>query len=204
MRIRPATADDAAVGAELIHMTMGRLGDFMFGSDDARQAKQVLARLFRRRRNRFSHESSWIAVTGDRVMGLLVAYPGRRIAGLAFPMGAQLLGMLGVRGMLRFLSRSWTLSAITEAEGDEYFVNTLAVVPGARRQGIGSRLLAQAESEARRLGLAKCSLTVTIGNEPACAFYRRAGYEVKGTIETRGLERRIGFKGMLRMVRRLT
>lgn len=56
------------------------------------------------------------------------------------------------------------------------FVAYMAVEPSARRYGIGSRLLAAAEDEARRRGLPYMGLMVTEDNAAALALYERAGF----------------------------
>lgn len=56
------------------------------------------------------------------------------------------------------------------------FIAYMAVEPSARRQGIGSRLLAAAEDEARRRGLPYMGLMVTEDNAAARALYERAGF----------------------------
>ncbi len=56
------------------------------------------------------------------------------------------------------------------------FVAYMAVEPSARGAGIGSRLLAAAEDEARRRGLPYMGLMVTEDNAAARSLYERAGY----------------------------
>ena len=56
------------------------------------------------------------------------------------------------------------------------FVAYMAVEPSRRGNGIGSRLLAAAEDEARRRGLPYMGLMVTEDNAAARALYERAGY----------------------------
>jgi ribosomal protein S18 acetylase RimI-like enzyme len=56
------------------------------------------------------------------------------------------------------------------------FVAYMAVEPSMRGAGIGSRLLAAAEDEARRRGLPYMGLMVTEDNAAARALYERAGY----------------------------
>lgn len=56
------------------------------------------------------------------------------------------------------------------------FIAYMAVEPSMRRYGIGSRLLAVAEEEARRRGLPYMGLMVTEDNAAARALYERAGY----------------------------
>jgi ribosomal protein S18 acetylase RimI-like enzyme len=56
------------------------------------------------------------------------------------------------------------------------FIVYMAVEPSRRGRGIGSRLLAAAEDEARRRGLPYMGLMVTEDNAAARALYERAGY----------------------------
>ncbi len=56
------------------------------------------------------------------------------------------------------------------------FIAYMAVEPSHRGNGIGSRLLAAAEDEARRRGLPYMGLMVTEDNAAARALYERAGY----------------------------
>lgn len=56
------------------------------------------------------------------------------------------------------------------------FVAYMAVEPSAQGRGIGKRLLAAAEDEARRRGLPYMGLMVTEDNAAARALYESAGY----------------------------
>ena len=68
------------------------------------------------------------------------------------------------------------------------FVAYMAVEPVARRRGVARLLLAEAEQEARKLGLPHLSLMVTAGNAPARALYRAAGFSEERAILTKALE----------------
>jgi len=68
------------------------------------------------------------------------------------------------------------------------FVAYMAVEPVARRQGAARLLLAEAEREARNLGLPHLSLMVTAGNAPARALYNAVGFAEERAIMTKALE----------------
>lgn len=68
------------------------------------------------------------------------------------------------------------------------FVAYMAVEPDARRRGVARLLLAQAEREARNLGLPHLSLMVTAGNAPARALYSAVGFSEERAIMTKALE----------------
>jgi ribosomal-protein-alanine N-acetyltransferase len=63
---------------------------------------------------------------------------------------------------------------------DEAELLTVAVLPEARRQGLGRRLVADFLDEARRRGAAAAFLEVAAGNAAARALYARAGFVESG------------------------
>ncbi len=87
----PATPDMAPVAAPLIHLTMGKMADYLFGSGDAQTAQALLSRLFQASANRFSYQYAEVATTSDEVMGLVVAYSGRKMRSLEIPTALRLL-----------------------------------------------------------------------------------------------------------------
>ena len=68
------------------------------------------------------------------------------------------------------------------------FVAYMAVEPIARRRGVARLLLAEAEREARTLGLPHLSLMVTADNASARALYRATGFSEERAIMTKALE----------------
>ena len=201
--VRPSIPADVQVGTHLIYMTMGRLADFLLGSDEPSKAESVLAKLFVREANRFSYQFVNVAEMGGEVVGLLLAYPGRVMESLKFPMARQLFVVCGLPGAFRFLRRGLPLMRVKEAEADEYFINSLAVLPGFQGQGIGTHLLSWADSKAKMLDLRKCSLTVEIGNSQAYSLYEHLGYRIVETVKIKQLNQRIGYRGFHRMVKEL-
>jgi ribosomal protein S18 acetylase RimI-like enzyme len=203
VRLRPATPADAPAAAELIYLPMGRLADYVFGFDDPARARATLAQLFAREQNRFSHQFADVAEAQGRVAGLLLAYPMSLLNHLQAPMTRQLLALYGVGGLARIVLRAWPFLTVAEGGADEFLVFSLAVEAGFRGHGIGSQLLALAETKARAAGLTKCSLGVEAGNDGARRLYERVGYQMVETIRVRALERRIAYPGFHRMVKRL-
>lgn len=59
---------------------------------------------------------------------------------------------------------------------DELEVLNLAVLPAARRQGLGERLLRTALQEAEKTGINRALLEVRTGNAPAIALYEKCGF----------------------------
>ncbi|MDE1939068.1 MAG: ribosomal protein S18-alanine N-acetyltransferase [Alphaproteobacteria bacterium] len=65
---------------------------------------------------------------------------------------------------------------LARVAGDEAEVLTLAVVPAARRRGIGTILLRAAAEKARQMGAETMFLEVAQANEAAKALYIRLGF----------------------------
>ncbi len=65
---------------------------------------------------------------------------------------------------------------------DTAHLSLLAVSPSARRQGAGSAVLLWLEQVALVAGVAQVQLEARHDNGAALAFYRRHGYEQKGTV----------------------
>lgn len=61
---------------------------------------------------------------------------------------------------------------------DELHINNLAVLPGDRRRGVGSRLVEHVLTEASRRGAGRATLEVRRSNEPAIRLYTRWGFLV--------------------------
>jgi ribosomal protein S18 acetylase RimI-like enzyme len=75
---------------------------------------------------------------------------------------------------------------VLRAEHDELVVWSVAVAPAAQRQGLGGRLLAFAEAEARRAGLRQLRLFTNEMFTENLALYRRLGYHETGREDYRG------------------
>ena len=61
-------------------------------------------------------------------------------------------------------------------EGHRGWINYLAVDPSQRRQGVGRRLMEQAEALLRSAGCPKINLQVRSSNKEAAGFYASLGY----------------------------
>lgn len=110
--------------------------------------------------------------------------------------GGRVVGVCGISyGKKRFLDlglwdvfREFAFSAVRvmfvgslfdeRAAPGEMIVESLAVAPGFRGQGIGSLLLEEAVAQAKKQGFVRVRLYVALGNERALNFYQRQGFVV--------------------------
>ena len=73
-------------------------------------------------------------------------------------------------------------SVMAGYEGHRGWINYLAVRPELRRQGVGARLMAEAERLLEEAGCPKINLQVRSDNVDVIAFYRAIGYEVDDVV----------------------
>ena len=96
----------------------------------------------------------------------------------AFPDGRawsvdEIVGLCQAPG---FAATADTGFALGRVVADEAELVTIAVDPGARRQGTGRALLAAFEADAKARGAARAFLEVAADNTAALALYRDAGW----------------------------
>jgi ribosomal protein S18 acetylase RimI-like enzyme len=101
----------------------------------------------------------------------------RQCAALARLVGGDALGrgwLVRLDGrVVGYIVLTWSFSL--ESGGLDGYIDELFLEPEVRGRGIGTRVLALADLEARRLGLLRLYLEVEHGN-PAINLYRRAGF----------------------------
>lgn len=199
--LQPATPDMAPVASALIYLTMGKMADYLFGSDNAQNAQVILMRLFREKSNRFSYQHTVVASLSGDVTGMAITYSGRLMKSLELPTAFSLIRACGVLGFIQFVKRAFPLFGVKEAENDEYFISNIAVLSAYQGQGIGKYLLSQIEKTARKQGFNKISLSVDVKNERAFLLYSQTGFNVVETVKIESLQKQMGYGGFHRMVK---
>jgi ribosomal protein S18 acetylase RimI-like enzyme len=67
-------------------------------------------------------------------------------------------------------------------DGHRGWIYSLAVLPGARRRGVGTALVKHVERALARRGCSKINLQVLASNAATVAFYQKLGYAVEERI----------------------
>lgn len=155
--IRKATQADADFVAWALGTAVGACMDDRAGR---------LARLVQDEEMLYSWHSAWVATSGGKPVGATIAYDGVCYASRRVKTFQAMRDILG----LDFTSQD------DETQSGEFYIDTLAVLPAFRKQGIGRALLAHAISEARALGLTWASLAVHPHNLRAQALYGSMGF----------------------------
>jgi ribosomal protein S18 acetylase RimI-like enzyme len=160
IQIRPARPADVEVAGALLYSAYTHTPVTLPLPESAGGGwVEHLKDYFGREGNRFSYQFTQVADGHAQVVGLVLSFGGREEARLNAAVGPWLEH---------------------EAEDDEWYVDALAVLQDWSRRGIGARLLAAAEQQARQHGYLRVTLHVAQGNEPALAFYAHEGYAITG------------------------
>lgn len=180
MNIRPAIPQDAPAAADLLLMTMRKMGEVIFGLDDPVLARTSLGRLFQYPDNRFSFSKTVFSEADGRVSGLLLSFAAQELPRLERPLLRHMLRVYPFGKLLHLGWRARLLSG-SEVQDGEYYIAHLAVYSQDRGRGVGSALLEVAEQKCRQAGLKKCSLCVDVDNINARNLYLKSGYRVAAT-----------------------
>ena len=135
--------------------------------------------------------------------GIYALQDGRVIGGMALTTGKEGFEHYSfaiVRQFYGWLRRLWFIfrqQLFHSSKGrhgkDSVIVAELFVAESARGQGIGSRLLAEAEQHARTLGRQFLTLDVVDTNPGALRLYQRLGFEIIHTMPTGIFTKGAGF-----------
>lgn len=134
-----------------------------YGLEDFRV---MMTMLVEREDSQYSFRNTLVAMDGDRLVGIAVSYDGGRLHELrqAFVEAAKMRIGKDHSGM------------DDETQAGELYLDSLAVLPDYRRQGIARRLLKATKEKADRMGLPCVGLLVDKGNPAGEALYVSVGF----------------------------
>ena len=168
IEIRKATREQATEIARLIMTAMTDDCCLFFcgegyGLDDFHK---MMTRLVEREDSQYSYLNTLVALDADRVVGVSVSYDGGLLHQLrqAFIDSAKVYIGKDHSGM------------DDETQAGELYLDSLAVVPEYRRQGIARRLILATKERANHMGLPCVGLLVDQGNPAGEALYSALGF----------------------------
>jgi GNAT superfamily N-acetyltransferase len=176
LAIRPAAEADVEPVARLLYDSAGGMYDRFAGG--RQRALRVISRAFADAGNNASRDVVKVAEVDGSVAGAMASFPVSQM-----PERSSTFLRLTLRtippwrwpGCLRLY---WSgLRASPAPPDSSYYVDAIATEPELRRRGIARALLAEAERDARRLGLPAIALDTSLQNKPARALYLAAGYD---------------------------
>jgi ribosomal protein S18 acetylase RimI-like enzyme len=79
--------------------------------------------------------------------------------------------------LVGFVSGELAATVMAGYEGHRGWLNYLAVAPRFRRQGLGRKMVAEAEARLRQMGCPKINIQIRTSNTEVIEFYRRIGFK---------------------------
>ncbi len=129
--------------------------------------EEMMIELVQMENTQYSYLNTLVATEDDVILGICVGYDGARLDELR---KAYLDAALKAFG-------SVDPDMDDEAQPDEFYIDSLAVLPGFRNQGIASQLLRKIIEKAKTLGITKVGLLVDKNNPRAEHLYTAQGFQ---------------------------
>ena len=169
VRIQNATKEQSADIARLIMMAMTDECCQYFCGDGhgLEDFREMITKLVEREDSQYSYRNTLVALDKSKVVGIAVSYDGGLLHKLrqAFVEGAMVHIGKDHSGM------------DDETQAGELYLDSLAVLPEYRRQGIASRLIMATKERANSFGLPCVGLLVDKGNPSGEALYSSLGFQ---------------------------
>ena len=168
IEIQEATEAQASDIAKLIMMAMTddcclHFCDEGHGLDDFRR---MMTSLVERTDTQYSYRNTLVAMEGQKVTGIAVSYDGGRL---------HQLRQAFIQAARKYIGKDHS-GMDDETQAGELYLDSLAVLPEYRRQGIAQRLLKATKEKADAMGLPCVGLLVDQGNSVGEALYASAGF----------------------------
>ena len=168
IEIKDARKEQAADIARLIMMAMTDDCCLHFcgvghGLDDF---LRMMILLVERDDSQYSYRNTLVAMHEEQVVGIAVSYDGARL---------HTLRRAFIQAARTYIGKDHS-DIDDETQAGELYLDSLAVVPNYRRQGIAQRLLMATKEKADRMRLPCVGLLVDKGNPSAERLYASVGF----------------------------
>ena len=169
--LRKATKEQSADIARLIMMAMTDDCCLYFcgdghGLEDFYRMMRMMTRLVEREDSQYSFKNTLVAMDGDKVVGISVSYDGGKL---------HTLRKAFIESAKKYVGKDHT-GMDDETQAGELYLDSLAVLPAYRRQGIARQLLFATKERAGSMGLPIVGLLVDKGNPIGEALYASLGF----------------------------
>jgi ribosomal protein S18 acetylase RimI-like enzyme len=169
--IRQAIRSDAAKATPLIWQALGDLAFVLTGTAEVQETASILSDFFQQEDNRLSYQNTLVLEEERELVGLAIFYEGAKARKLDEPLERA----AAVR------SGDFNYCIPTEAEGSEYYLDTLSVIPRCQGRGYGRLLIEAGCNRARQLQHTCVALLVEVDNPAAKRLYDRLGFRADYT-----------------------
>ena len=182
--IRPASSDDALDAVPLIFEAIGSVAFVLTGTKILAEAMSILEEFFQQKANRVSYENTLVIEEPEangrdrKIIGVAISYDGTVARRLDEPLEEA----------ARLQSGSSEYRIPTEAESDEFYLDTVSVNRNYQGRGIGRQLIEAVCDQGRQSGHTRVGLLVDVTNSDAKRLYERLQFRVNKRRELSGEE----------------
>ena len=171
IEIREATKNLAPEIANLIMIAMTDECCLYFCGDGygLEDFRNMMTMLVEAEVSQYSYKNTLVAMDGDKVVGVAVSYDGGRL---------RKLRRAFIEAAKEHIGKDHT-GMDDETQSGELYLDSLAVLPEYRRQGIARKLVMTAKKIADRMRL-RLGLLVDKDNTGGEAFYTHVGFRYEG------------------------
>jgi ribosomal protein S18 acetylase RimI-like enzyme len=180
--IRPAVSDDALEAVPLILEAIGSIAFVLTGTKVLAEAMSILENFFEQEGNRISYENTLVleevdtSVGDRRILGVAISYDGLAARKLDEPLEEA----------AKLQSGFPEYRIPTEAEPDEYYLDTVSVNRNCQGRGFGRQLIEAVCQQGRRVSRDRIGLLVDVTNPDAKRLYERLQFRVNKQRELAG------------------
>lgn len=168
IQIQAAAQEQAAEIARLIMMAMTEECCLHFCGEGTglKEFEQMMTTLVEREDSQYSYKNTLVAMHRKKVVGIATAYDGGQL---------HTLRRAFIESARDYLQKDHSCMD-DETQAGELYLDSIAVLPAYRQQGIASRLLKATAEKARAIGIQQVGLLVDYGNPTAERLYLSAGF----------------------------
>lgn len=156
-------------------------------------AQAVMARAFVAQDGAFSYTHVTVAELDGQIVGAVAWFPAKDKRAIFARTAKSVLKALPARDWPTLAMRGVRIAPFGDGIPDDVlYLSQIGVDASVRSKGIGSKLLDAVFAHARRLGLSRVALHVSIDNPRAEALYGRHGFRAFGVVGERTLSEKEG------------
>ena len=174
LRAAKPTYDEGLVFARYLDEAAEGFIRFMLG----RRARHIIATAFVQPDHDLSYENVTFAECGNAIVGMVSGYSAEQHHHSTRLPLKQAAGRFNLRMRTILILFAPLMRIIDTIDGDDYYLQAIAVDKELRGDGVGSVLMDYFEERARGSGSTRLSLAVSAKNAGACRFYERRGMAV--------------------------
>lgn len=168
MRVRTGRIEDANIIAQVIAMAIGDTVTMEHYCGE--NFVEVLEEIARRDDTQYSYRNALVAEVDGRAVGAIIAYDGA----LLYPLRENTLSVV------HKYNPEFRIT-VDETQPDEYYLDSIGILPEYRGMGIGRALLLSLQAHVAKVNHPRIGLLVDHDNVRAEQLYRSVGFERVGT-----------------------